>query len=213
MDYEDLCYVIDALSNNHFSVAYFTGGETSLYPHLGEALKYAKEKGLITSITTNGTIRKNSLISMKDSLDALSVSVDSCDCEKWDQAKNFPGISSLAVETIKQAKNSGISVYAVTFLNPRWSLAEVERVVKYVNNDLGVPFAFSYPYVSGNDGSFTVGGEFANSSVNLPNVRRLIEFILELKMSGANITTSTGYMKEILRAFDNKPPKYPCKAA
>jgi MoaA/NifB/PqqE/SkfB family radical SAM enzyme len=201
------------LSNNHFSIAYFTGGETSLHPHLGDALKYAKEKGLITSITTNGTIKKEALVGLKDSLDVLSVSVDSYDSDKWDQAKNFPGISRLAIETIKQAKRLGISTYAVTFLNPLWSILEVDRVVEYVNNEIGIPFALSYPFISANSGSYKVGGEFANSKVDFSNIRRLVAHILDLKIEGANIATSTGYMKEVLRAFDNLPLKYPCKAA
>jgi MoaA/NifB/PqqE/SkfB family radical SAM enzyme len=213
MSYRDICLALDVLEKNNFSVAYLTGGETGLYPNLVEALQYAKDKGFVTSITTNGSISKETLAQLTRSLDALSVSVDHYDGEVWDRLKHCPGISKRAQETIKTAKSCGINVYAVTFLNPAWTTEDVEKVVRYVNDDLEIPFALSYPFISDNNGSYVVGGKLSQSHGNyLSNMKNLVSKVLEMKTKGAMIATTTCYLKEVIRAHDSLPLKYPCKA-
>jgi MoaA/NifB/PqqE/SkfB family radical SAM enzyme len=212
MPLEDVIFAVDVLAENNFSVVYFTGGETGLYPYLVEAVGYAKKRGLVASITTNGTMPKEKLLQMRDSLDALSVSVDHYDLKVWDQAKHLPGVAEQAQETIKLAKANGIKLYAVTFLNPAWSTTEVQKVVNYVNGTLGIPLSISYPYVSSNEGTFTVGGNLGQSGGYQSNLRNNILKVLELKHSGAKITNSTGYLRDILRAHDGLAMKYPCRA-
>lgn len=213
MELEDVLFAIDVLAKNNFSVVYFTGGETGLYPYLVEALRHAKEKGLITSITTNGTIPKEKVVQMSKRLDALSVSVDHYEEQRWDEAKHVPGIARRARETIKLARACGIKVYAVTFLNPLWSTVDVAKVVRYVNDELGLPIAFSYPYVSANEGTFKVGGELGKSLNDFyGNIRNNVAKVLEMKLDGAQVANTTSYLKEVLRAHDNLPSRYPCRA-
>jgi MoaA/NifB/PqqE/SkfB family radical SAM enzyme len=212
MPLEDAQFAVDVLAKNNFAVAYFTGGETGLYPHLVKVVDYAKAKGLVTSLTTNGTIPKEKLWQMRSSLDALSVSVDHYDTRVWDEAKHLPGVAEQAKETIRSAKAYGVKLYAVTYLNPVWSANEVSKVVSYVNDVLGVPLSISYPYVSANDGTFTVGGGLPQSGSFQNNLRNNVAKVLELKLAGAKITNSTGYLRDILRAHDGLPQKYPCRA-
>ncbi len=213
MSLADIFFVIDVLEKNNFSIAYFTGGETGLYPYLIKAMKYAKEKGLITSITTNGTIPKQTIIELSKDLDALSVSVDHYINQQWDEAKHVPGISKTATKTIQLAKACGIKTYGVTFLNPNWNIDDVSKMVNYVNGDLGVPFSFSYPYISSNEGTFTVGGNLQKSSNDFyVNIRNNVGKILEMKLAGSQVANTTGYLRDVLRAHDNLPMKYPCKA-
>jgi MoaA/NifB/PqqE/SkfB family radical SAM enzyme len=212
MSLADVLFVIDVLAKNNFSIVYFTGGETGLYPFLVEAIMHAKEKGLITSITTNGTIPKKTIIQLSKSLDALSVSVDHYNTQLWDKAKHVPGISKTALETIQLAKTCGIKLYGVTFLNPFWTTDDVSKMVHYVNDDLGVPFSFSYPYISSNDGTFSVGGTLKTSEDFYANLRKNVAKVLELKLSGSQVANTTGYLRDVLRAHDNIHMKYPCKA-
>ncbi len=213
MSYADVMFVIDALAKNNFSIAYFTGGETGLYPHLVEAINHAKEKGLVTSITTNGTIPKDTVVQLRNSLDALSVSVDHYDEPLWDETKHVPGISQQAKETIRLAKACGIKTYAITFLNPTWTPDEVSQMVHYANETLNVPFALSYPYISSNEGTFTVGGKLRIKPTDFySNIRSNVAKVLEMKMSGSQVANTTAYLRDVLRAHDNLPLKYPCKA-
>jgi hypothetical protein len=110
------------------------------------------------------------------------------------------------------AKAYGVKLYAVTFLNPTWSTTEVSKVVRYVNGTLGIPLSISYPYTSDNEGTFTVGGDLRQPGGIQRNLRNNVAKLLELKQSGARITNSTGYLRDILRAHDGLPMKYPCRA-
>ncbi len=212
MQYNDACLTLDVLAKNHFSIAYLTGGETGLYPHLVDAVKYAKAKGLATSITTNGTISKEKLVAMRGTLDVLSVSVDDCNEKRWDEIKHVKGISARAKETIMTAKALGMKVYAVTFLNPAWTPLDVEKVIHYVNDELNIPFALSYPYISSYEGTYKVGGNLIKSSDYVIKMKSLIQTILAMKLNGSKIATTTCYLREVIRAHESLPLKYPCKA-
>jgi MoaA/NifB/PqqE/SkfB family radical SAM enzyme len=213
MPFTDLKFVIDAIARNGFSVLYLTGGETSLYPDLAEAVKYAKTKNLVTSLTSYGSMSRSLLKQLRGNLDALSISVDNPDASRWDQAKHLPGISKQAKETIRLAKAYGMKVYAITFLNPSWTVDDVERVVHFVNDDLGVSFALSYPYISTNDGTFIVGGELRGSYLEKQNrVKAMVRKILDMKRKGADVATVSGYMEDVLRSHNGQPMRCPCCA-
>jgi MoaA/NifB/PqqE/SkfB family radical SAM enzyme len=213
MKLDDLTFAIDVLAKNGFSIVYFTGGETGLYPQLVDAVQYAKEKGMITSITTNGTIPEKNVNRMSKSLDVLSVSVDHYDEVLWDKAKGVPGISKKAKETIRTAKACGIKLYAITFLNPSWAVKDVEQVVRYVNEELGVSFALSYPYASSNGGTFVVGENLRGSlSQTQLNVRNMVAKVLEMKLLGSDVVNASCYLRDVLRVHDGLPARYPCKA-
>jgi MoaA/NifB/PqqE/SkfB family radical SAM enzyme len=213
MKLEDMKFAIDILAKNSFSVIYFTGGETALYPHLAEAVEYAKKKGMITSITTNGTIPEAELKRLSKSLDVLSVSVDHYDESLWDNAKGVPGISKKAKETIRIAKACGMKLYGITFLNPAWAVKDVEQVVQYVNEELGISFALSYPYTSSNDGTFVVDENLRGSEFQTQrNVRNMVAKVLRMKSRGSDVATASCYLRDVLRAHDGLPMRYPCKA-
>ncbi|MBP2132353.1 radical S-adenosyl methionine domain-containing protein 2 [Methanomicrobium sp. W14] len=56
----------------------FVGGEPLMYPHIIEAIRTAKDLGFTTSITTNGSLCNEKLISeFEDILDWIGLSVDS----------------------------------------------------------------------------------------------------------------------------------------
>ncbi|MCW4000383.1 MAG: radical SAM protein [Candidatus Bathyarchaeota archaeon] len=214
MPIEELKFTIDVLSRNNFSVVYFTGGETSLYPHIVDACIYGKQKGMVTSLTTNGTISSQTIRQLRGSLDVLSISVDHYNEEIWDQTKHVAGISRKAKDAIKTAKEAGLKTYAITFLNPNWSVDNVEKTLHYINDELGVSFALSYPYSASNGGTYRVDSKLSNlgNQDAAANLRGMVAKILELKLQGADVATVTGYMRDVLRAHDGIPMKYPCNA-
>ncbi len=176
-------------------------------------MKYAKQKRLVTTLTTNGTISETTLRGLSKSLDILSVSVDHYDDTVWDDAKHVAGISKKAKATIKTAKAYGMDIYAITFLNPAWEVRDVERIVRYVNEELSVSFAMSYPYVSSNDSTFIVGGNMRDNQYKAQrNVRDMVAKVLQMKLLGSDVITVSCYLRDVLRAHDGLPMHYPCKA-
>ena len=210
---DDIKFAVDVLAKNGFSFIYFTGGETGLYACLAEALAYTKKKGLVTSITTNGTINPEVLAEISKNLDVLSVSVDHYNTQLWDEAKHVVGLSKKAKKTINLAKEYGIDLYAITFLNPQWTVKDVEKIIHYVNDELGVSFALSYPYISKSNGTFTVGGNLRQSYIQTQaNLRNMIAKVLEMKLLGSEVTTVSGYLRDVLGAYDGLPISYHCTA-
>ncbi|MCW3999836.1 MAG: radical SAM protein [Candidatus Bathyarchaeota archaeon] len=213
MKLDDARYAIDVLAKNGFSVIYFTGGETSLYPHLVEVVEYAKKKGMITSLTTNGTISKLDLEKLRQHLDILSISVDHYNEGLWDAAKHVSGISKQAREVIIAAKAYGIKLYAITFLNPSWTVENVEQVIQYVNDELELSFALSYPFISSNKSTFNVGGELSEAECQTQQkLCKMVMKILQMKMDGADVITASCYLRDVVRAHNGFPMKYPCNA-
>jgi hypothetical protein len=88
----------------------------------------------------------------------------------------------------------------------------VEQVVHYVNDKLGVSFALSYPYTSSNDGTFVVGKSLSSQCKIHCNLKNMVAKVLELKLCGSDVATVSGYMRDVVRAHDGLPMRYPCKA-
>ncbi len=86
------------------------------------------------------------------------------------------------------------------------------KFFNYVNDDLGIPFALSYPYISSNEGTFVVGGKLRNSQYQLRHIRDMVAKVLQMKLNGSKVATTSCYLREILRSFDGLPRKYPCRA-
>ena len=66
MRYSDVVKILDFMAGNKFLLVYFTGGEPSLHPDLARIVRYADKLGLITSLTTNGTISAKTLQELKE---------------------------------------------------------------------------------------------------------------------------------------------------
>jgi MoaA/NifB/PqqE/SkfB family radical SAM enzyme len=209
--FQELKYAIDILAKENFSVIYFTGGEPSLYPHLIDALKYVKSKNLLTSITSNGSITEKQLWELREYLDLLSVSVDHYDEKEWNKIKHVDDAASKAKNTIKTAKKFGINVVGLTFINPIWTTDDIEKIVKYTNNQLGVSFAFCYPCISSNGGTFVVGKNLTLEKQQA-HLKQLFAKIKSLKDQGYDITDLSEYLDDIQLAHQDLPMKHKCKA-
>jgi len=199
------------LAKNNFSVIYFTGGEPSLYPNLIEALKYVKSKNMLTSLTSNGSITTKQLWELKDCLDLLSISVDHYNEKEWSRLKHVEDAASNAKTAIEVAKKYRLNVVSLTFINPIWTTNDIEKIVKYTNNELGIPFSFCYPFISSNSGAFVVG-----KNLNLENqqihLKQLFGKIKNMKEQGYDIINLSEYLDDIQLAHNDLPMKHTCRA-
>lgn len=83
----DCLAVVERLAEAGFQKINFAGGEPTLCPWLRDAVKAAKEKGMITAIVTNGSkLTPGYLDAMQGSLDWVTLSIDSVDPEKLKQS-------------------------------------------------------------------------------------------------------------------------------
>jgi len=207
---EDAFKIIDFLSQNKFFILYLTGGEPTLHPNIIEIVKYSGKKGLITTMTTNGTISYNLLSALKGAgLSLLSVSLDHWDANICENIRRHSQIVQKQIDTIRHAKEIGLKTHALSFLNPFLLRDGVENLVRYVNEELGVPFGFCYPTVC-DFNSYRLGGELSEEDL-LRNLRRGIATILSLKKKGYEILNAGTYIEDILNFLDKNPPNFYCR--
>jgi len=203
--------VLDFLSRNRFLIVYFTGGEPTLHPDVIEIIKYANHLGLVTSMTTNGTVTRGLIIKLKKAgLRLLSVSIDHWDAHLSEKIRQHKNIKLKQEKTIKNCKEVSLRTYALTFLNSYIIRDGIEKMVKYVNQQLGVPIGFCYPVKSG-EGTYPLGEGLSEESLSFQNLRKTIETILFLKRRGCAIANLDTCIEDIIRFHEKKPPKLYCK--
>ena len=80
---DDCVAVVERLATAGFQKINFAGGEPTLCPWLPDLVTAAKSSGMITAIVTNGSkLTSSYLDSMQDSLDWVTLSIDTIDPEK-----------------------------------------------------------------------------------------------------------------------------------
>lgn len=85
----------------------FTGGEPLLHREIDILLGLAKEKGFITTLTTNGLLYPKYAQKLKDKVDMLHFSLDSADAAQHDTMRGV-ACFDFVMESIQIAKSHGI---------------------------------------------------------------------------------------------------------
>lgn len=207
---EDAKNVLDFLAKNKFLVVYFTGGEPTLHPGVIEIVNYANRLGLVTTMTTNGTVSKELLLELKKAgLYLLSVSLDHWDATVCEKIRNHKDIMTKQVETLKYLNEIGLRTYALAFLNSFLIEDGVERLIDYANNVIGVPFGFCYPTTS-NINTYRLGSSLSKGESE-EKLRKSVETILRLKKSGREIANLATYVEDTLNLGEGTNPNFYCK--
>lgn len=95
-----------------------SGGEPTLYPHLKEAVKLAKDSGFIVHMNTNGFLFTKTLaLELKKlGLSQVQTNIDSLDPKKHDYIRGRKGSFHRAVQALKNAKDAGMTCVSQTVL-------------------------------------------------------------------------------------------------
>lgn len=206
---KDAKTILEFLAKNKFLIAYFTGGEPTLHPNIVEIVKYANQLGLVTSMTTNGTVNKMLLNDLKDAgLYLLSVSIDHWNPNICDKIRGYKDIMAMQVETIKYLKKIGMRTYALAFLNPFLLEDGIDKLVDYVE-DLEVPFGFCHPTKTSVN-SYGLGGILSEKELYYKR-EECINTILSFKKNSREIANLYTYIEDIKNFYNKKPPNFYCK--
>lgn len=211
LSFSDVKRVLDFLRCNKFLIAYFTGGEPTLHPHIVDIVDYADDLGLATSITTNGTVSQSKLEELKDAgLYMLSVSLDHFDPNVCEEIRGLRGIFDMEIAAIKCAKALDLKYYTLTYLNPRLleDNGELEKMVDFVNNDLEAPFSFCYPTRT-YDTTYKLGGSERLGDVGKETMA--VKRILRKIEGGATVINPVSYLGDTIRFNEGRQVEYPCK--
>ncbi len=210
ISFSDAKKILDFLEKNHFLVVYMTGGEPTLHPDVVKIVKYADDLGLLTTMTTNGTVNKHTLMDLKDAgLYLISVSLDHWDPIVCEKIRRHKDIMAKQIGTLKYGKEIGLRTYALAFLNSILIEDGVEKLIDYVNDVLGVPFGFCYPTKS-DVNTYNLGGTLSQGSSSR-NLMKCIETIYTLKKNGRDIANLFTYIEDIKNFLEKKTPNFYCK--
>ena len=199
--------IIDFLEKRRFLILYLTGGEPTLHPNICEIVRYASSKGLITTMTTNGTASPKTMAKLKESgLQSISVSLDHYDPSRCESIRGVKGIMQKQINTLLYANTLGLRPYALTYLGPEIARDGVAKLISYVNK-LGLPWGFCYPTDAKN--SFTLKAESQRQADLLSALRT----VLYLKKSHlGRVTNTLAYIEDAILHTENKPTKHSCLA-
>lgn len=112
-------HIIDVLYDNGLVMLYYTYGEPLLSDCFDEISKYAKQKGLVQILMTNGSVftKKHIEIIKRNNVNNVFISLDHIDHNIHDENRGFNGAHSLATKAIQKCVQNNIKVGIATTVN------------------------------------------------------------------------------------------------
>lgn len=156
----------------------FTGGEPTLYPHLAEVIKYAKELGIKTEVTSNciASSSKRKMIEVASVADKFNTSLDTLDNKSYQKIR---GVDSC--ENVKQtiAEISSIRSPKIMTVVTKDNISQLDEMIKYAeDNHALIYLSPMFPYVD-KDGKYCIS-EYIEDIINQiykPNTVVLLHFM------------------------------------
>lgn len=194
----------------------FTGGEPLLHPSFFELARFAKDKGLVTQVTTNGWLVKNNLERFfAAGLDSVSISLDGATAATHDRIRQVPGSFDRAIEAIQvlvaEKKRRGVQMninISSTFSDTNFG--EALGLVALAE-DLGVdyigfmPVNFIAPAI--------VSKRPALAEEKIREIRGTVDALIQIKAHKEILETSVEYLKMFEMCLIGKPLPIPCMAS
>ncbi len=132
MTLEQKLRVIDEMGDEYVPFVAFAGGEPLMGRNFWEVLKRCKERGIHTTVASNGTIitKETAAKLVEYGVKYLEISIDSSIPEKHDEFRGIKGAWKRAMEGIKNAADTpGLRVGMATCIS-RLNYDEVEDIIK-----------------------------------------------------------------------------------
>ena len=138
MDKEKMERLINYFGEQKLKQLTCSGGEPLMYPHIREAVKLAKDNGMIVHMITNGYFltKKRAKELFEVGLTQVQINIDSIDPPKHDKIRGKKGSFKRAVEALKNAKEVGMTCVTQTVLIKE-NENEIINIFKFARN-LGV---------------------------------------------------------------------------
>lgn len=136
LDMNDYKNIINKIKDYGFIEVVLTGGEPLLNPNTFEIAKYAKERGLICGILTNGSLIKHYNIDLFKNFDYVKISIDSHDKETNDLVRGNGSYNKI-IEGIKLLRKNNINVDIGSVIT-KFNKDNLKELILYLNKEFGV---------------------------------------------------------------------------
>jgi MoaA/NifB/PqqE/SkfB family radical SAM enzyme len=184
------------------------GGEPCLRKDLVEIISYCKKKGIISYLTTNGTLLTPDLIEQigKAGIDAVEISIDSI-FEFQDSKKDFPKLRKVFLNLLQARKKYGFMFLTVLVLNKK-NLDSTIATIKKINS-FNVPVSVGMINKNIITGKQSDPSLFFNSEEDKKKLFKVLNEVKLLKKNKGKIIGSSRYFDD-LKKFLKKPFNWYC---
>lgn len=217
---EEMKSVINDFAKINTSGIGFTGGEPILRKDLPELISHAKNKGILTHLSTNGLLmnEKNVKILLDSGLDAVGFSLDGATKETHDKIRKLKGSYDKVIEGIKNFRKlrekykKDILIIVVCVIN-RQNLSEAVNLVKVALEAGADQVSFSPVH----DINLMVKNkksldEFNLSEEEVSKLDEVINELIEIKKKTGKIDSSIEYLKLFKPCLAGKKSPLDCYA-
>ncbi len=134
LGYKEIVALVDQAHDLGVRLISLSGGEPLVKAGILEAMRYARSKGMITVVPTNGTlITEQNVDDVLDAFDYISVSLDSLDRDRHDQIRGVAGTFDRAMRSISllkaRARHTKINVQSVMTSRNIDDILEINKVM------------------------------------------------------------------------------------
>lgn len=198
----------------------FTGGEPVLRKDMLYLIKYTKNKGLVTHMSTNGFLMNETMVKkiLDSGLDAIGFSLDGCNPQTHDKIRGVKGSFDKVISGInnfinlREKENKNIVVIVVCVIS-RKNIDEILDLVVLLEK-IGVDRISFIPFHD--IGILTKGHEtmkeFKIRKNELAKIDSIIDKLIEIKKKKGIIESSERYLRLFKRFFRNRNLPIPCYA-
>ena len=144
LSYDEIIEIIDILYEKSILFLTFTGGEVLTRKDFIDIYLYAKKKGFLVEVFTNGYLINKQLIEIFKKYPPLLVDISlyGADEKTYYQITGIKGAFSRVIENCRQLKEAKIRTF---FKSPiiKPTLSQIHNMQK-IADDIGVPFIYSF---------------------------------------------------------------------
>lgn len=205
-DYKKL---IDFMKKNKVLVLSLTGGEPMLHPNLLEIIRYAKSKGFMVHMATNGTLltlEKAKALKIAG-LDIISFSIDHYTPAVQDNLRRHKGAFNKVLNAVKIVKEAGIPFSTSTVVT-LFNYKNIDKVIRFVDKKLDTSFTLCTPHNSPDSAFFEENSK--EVSFTSSEMIRVTEKIIEMKKKGYNVSNSEEFLLDYINSLKGKS-NYACQ--
>lgn len=212
---EEIEKIVDESSRAGIKMVRFTGGEPLLHPEIATFIRNFKEKGIKTSLITNGFLlpEKYQML-LEAGLDQIILSLDGSLPKIHDKLRNLPGVFENLTKGIKQIKSqkNDIIIRVNTVVSP-YNIKDLGNILDLITT-LGVDQWSIIPLKSSKNLWLDMNRKELLKSYS--DFRKKIINVKLPKLLGYSKQWAGKTMKEINRHFDtgiSTTPKNKCSLA
>lgn len=202
---------LDKLYELNIRYLQITGGEPLTHPNLIEIAEYAANKGIITTIVTNGSLlTEENIKAMKIAgVDGIGISFDHYLPEVIEKNRGIPRLYEKIEESVKIANKMKLPVSALVTISKN-NFNCIDKIAENINQ-IGFRYInFCYP-MKDTKSTFKIGGNHENIvDFDDDELIEVIDKIIDLKKKGYNILNPTASLNDMKKYLMKKNVAYPC---